>query len=363
MNHSDRPYSLIHAGTSVRSVDGGIALALRGHEAAARSAGLPCTLVETHVAAGMREKVGPWMRSFGAIRSAVLAAREQGRVPVVWAHAGEWPSLVRKASVLRWARAHGAHTVLHLHAVEFDTYLDRELGRRALPRLVENADRVVVLSPWWQRRLAREQVPTHVIPNPLPPDLERVASAGARRETGDGPLRVLVMTRLVPGKGVELALRAAAGMGEDVQLTVAGDGPRASALARLAQKLGVAVRFSGWVRDATKDELFAEHHVLCHASGRDAAPMVVVEALARALPVVVLDSRSVPDLVPHERAGIVVPRPDPALLADALQRLRDPGVRLELGRGGRSWALEHLSAAASARRLTGLLSTLGDPGT
>lgn len=361
MHHSDSLHSLIHAGTSARSVDGGIALALRGHEAAARAAGLPCTLVETHVAAGMREKVGPWVRSFGLIRSEVLAAREQGRIPVVWAHAGEWPSLVRKASVLRWARAHGARTVLQLHAVELAAYLDRDLGRRALPRLVESADRVAVLSSWWQQRLAREGVRTEVIPNPLPPELERMAASAAPRATGDGPLRVLVMTRLVQGKGVELALRAAARMGPDALLTVAGDGPRARALSRLAQKVGVAVRFTGWVRGAAKDELFAEHDVLCHASERDAAPMVVVEAMARALPVVVLDSRSLPDLVPHERAGIVIPRADPALLAGALRRLREPGLRGDLGRGGRSWAMEHLSAAASAPRLTGLLSGLGNP--
>lgn len=357
MHERDLPHSLIHAGTSVRSVDGGIALALRGHEAAAHAAGLPCSLVETHVAAGMREKVGPWMRSFSAIRSAVVAARGQGRVPVVWAHAGEWPSLVRKASVLRWARANGASTVLHLHAVEMDTYLDQELGRRALPRLLRNADRVAVLSPWWQQRLARQGIQTAVIPNPLPPELERTASGEAPDAAAESPLRILVMTRLIPGKGVELALRAVAGMGPGVQLTVAGDGPRARALTRLAHTLGVDAQFAGWVREATKDELFDRHHVLCHASDRDAAPMVVVEAMARAMPVVVLDSRSVPDLVAHGRAAIVVPRSDPELLSDALQRLRDPGSRSRLGQDGRRWVLEHLSATASAARLTALLST------
>jgi glycosyltransferase involved in cell wall biosynthesis len=358
MRRSEHPHFLIHAGTSVRSVDGGIALALRGHEAAARAAAIPCTLVETHVAAGMREKVGPWLRSFGEVRAAVLEARRQERIPVVWAHAGEWPSLVRKASVLRWARANGARTVLHLHAVELDAYLDREVGRRAVRRLVESADRVAVLSPWWQRRLEREDIRTQVIPNPLPPALERMAADGPRRAAADGPLRVLVMTRLVPGKGVELALRAVARMGTDVRLTVAGDGPRARPLSRLAQKLGVAVRFTGWARESAKDELFASHHVLCHASGRDAAPMVVVEAMARALPVVVLDSRSVPDLVPAETVGIIVPDPDPALLAGALERLQEADLRDALGGAGRSWALEHLAAAASVPRLTGLLASL-----
>jgi len=355
MRHTLDEFSLIHAGTSTQSVDGGIALALRGHVAAARAAGLPCTLVETHVAAGMREKIGPWMRSFGAIRAAVREAREDGRVPVVWAHAGEWPSLVRKASVLRWARANGARTVLHLHAVELDAYLERELGRRALPRLLENAERVAVLTPWWLERLAREGVEARVVPNPLPPALERIASQEFRATPTDGPLRVLVLTRLVPGKGVELALRAVASMGRDARITVAGDGPRARALARLAQRLGVPARFSGWVRDGAKDDLFASHDVLCHASDRDAAPMVVVEAMARGLPAVVLDSRSVPDLIPRACAELVVPRPEPVLLADTLQRLRDPGLRADYGRAGRSWVMEQFCAATAAGRLNDLL--------
>lgn len=355
-------FFLIHAGTSARNVDGGIALALRGHVAAARAADIPCELVETHVADGVREKFGPWLRSFGAIREAVQREAADGQLPVVWAHAGEWPSLVRKASVLRWARASGAATVLHLHAVELDAYLQREMGRRALPRLLENADRVVVLSSWWRDRLAAEGVRADVVPNPLPPDLERIAREETPQPDHDTPLRVLVMTRLVQGKGVELALRAAARLRGAVELTVAGDGPRARALTRLAHKLDVSVRFTGWVRDIAKDRLLASHHVLCHASSRDAAPMIALEAMARGLPVVALDSRSVPDLVPHGRAGLVVPRAEPATLADALARLRDPSLRESLGRGGRSWVLERYSAAASAARLVELLLDIRDGG-
>ena len=173
------------------------------------------------------------------------------------------------------------------------------------------------------------------------------------------PLRVLVLTRLITGKGVELALRAAQVLGANVEITVAGDGPRSRALSRLAHKLGVPATFTGWVRGATKDDLLASHHVLCHASDRDASPMVALEAMARAMPVVTLDSRSLPDLVPHETAGLVIERPDAAELAGALERLRDPGLRAALGRGGRAWVLEQYSASAVAGRVTELLSGLG----
>jgi len=343
-------------------VDGGIALALRGHRAAAEAAGVPCETVETHVAAGMREKFGPWMRSFGAIRAAVERERAAGRIPVVWAHAGEWPSLVRKASVLRWARAVGAVTVMHMHAVELDAYLQREVGRRALPRLLQNADRVAVLTPWWRDRLAEEGVRADVVPNPLPPDLERIAAQASSPPEPSAPLRVLIMTRLVPGKGVELALRAVAILGQDVELTVAGDGPRARALTRLAHKLDVPVRFTGWVRDAAKERLLATHHALCHASDRDAAPMITVEAMARGIPVVALDSRSVPDLVPDGRAGLVVGTAEPAELAGAIGRLRDVDLRDSLGRGGKKWVLDQYSAAAGAVRLNELLLDIRDGG-
>ena len=72
-------------------------------------------------------------------------------------------------------------------------------------------------------------------------------------------------------------------------LLIAGAGPEAAALRRLAEALGVshAVRLIGQV-DAI-DERMASADVLVHASAAEGVPQVVIQALAAGLPVVATD--------------------------------------------------------------------------
>jgi D-inositol-3-phosphate glycosyltransferase len=72
----------------------------------------------------------------------------------------------------------------------------------------------------------------------------------------------------------------------------------------------------------------------------------VLEAMALGTPAVVLDAPGATEAV--EGVGIVVPREDPRLLADAFARLRDdPKLRAELSARGRRHA-EALTWEASA---------------
>lgn len=73
--------------------------------------------------------------------------------------------------------------------------------------------------------------------------------------------------------------------------------------------------------------------------GFDGTARAVREAMALGKPCVVSDFGMLPEIVPHGRAGLVVPHGDPQALAAAwLELLRDPVRRQALGRGARAEA-------------------------
>jgi glycosyltransferase involved in cell wall biosynthesis len=168
--------------------------------------------------------------------------------------------------------------------------------------------------------------PTAVIP--LGVDVERFAASD--RPPPVGVLRVGFVGRLIPHKGVDILLRAAA-LDPRFEIEVVGSGPEADRLVDIATELGVIdrVEFSGHITEEALPDLFRTFDVLAVPSvptpgwveqfGR-----VVVEAQASGVPVVASRSGALPEVVTG--AGTLVEPGDPADLARGLARLLDePG--------------------------------------
>ena len=126
---------------------------------------------------------------------------------------------------------------------------------------------------------------------------ERPAARQPRPSDGAPPVAMFA-GRLIPWKGVALAVRAVAAL-PGWGLIVAGSGSQEGALRELAGRLGIAdrVEFRGWVpRQAVLDAMRDEADVLLFPSLHEEGGWAVGEALAMGLPVVCLD-RGGPPLV------------------------------------------------------------------
>jgi glycosyltransferase involved in cell wall biosynthesis len=151
--------------------------------------------------------------------------------------------------------------------------------------------------------------------------------------------------RLVPEKGVDVFLRAAAlvsGVVPQAAFLVVGDGPLRPDLEHRAAMLGLAgtVTFTGYRSDATR--LLAGLDVLVVPSRSDGSPLVVCEAMAAGVPVVASRVGGLPDLVEDGGSGLLVRPGEAEDLARALvSLLLDPEAARRLGARGRTLAATH----------------------
>lgn len=111
----------------------------------------------------------------------------------------------------------------------------------------------------------------------------------------------------------------------EARLTIAGTGPEAGSLRRLAEDLGVdeGVQFVGRVERDEMAELVRSSTVSINPSLADNMPNSILEALASGVPVVSTNVGGVPYLVQNERTALLVPPRDPRAIADAVLRLVD----------------------------------------
>lgn len=159
--------------------------------------------------------------------------------------------------------------------------------------------------------------------------------------------RIGYVGRLQPEKGVDVLLRALAGLLEHPRrptLTVVGDGPCRADLLQLALRLGLSdtVRFVGYLDDPVP--VLSRLDVLAVPSRTDGTPIVVLEGQGAGVPVVASATGGIPDRIQPGVDGLLVPPGDPAALAAALARLLDDAAmarRLQVGGRRRAAACRH----------------------
>ncbi len=172
----------------------------------------------------------------------------------------------------------------------------------------------------------------------------------------DGARVLLAVARLVPQKGIDVAVRALEQLPEDTVLVVlSSTQEERETLLALARALGVDRRVfllgrvpdvAAWLRRAD---------VLVHPARWEGFGLGVLEAMLAGLPVVASRVSSLPELVVDGETGLLVAPDDPASLAAAVESAL---ARPELGAAGRERALHAFSVAAMADRTRALYERL-----
>lgn len=135
---------------------------------------------------------------------------------------------------------------------------------------------------------------------------------------------LLFVGSLLPVKNPDMLLRAYARVAPStpLDLAIAGEGPMAPALRRLASELGIAhrVRFLGRLSHDKVGDAMRRAHALVLPSSHEGMPIVVIEALASGTPVVASAVGGIPELVRDDGLGLLVEPGDQRALEEALRK-------------------------------------------
>jgi len=156
----------------------------------------------------------------------------------------------------------------------------------------------------------------------------------------DHRFNVLLLSRLRPIKGHDVALRAAGLLKERVpnlRLLFVGDGPDEERLRGIAGELGLGEALTMIPHVEGVGGFLEMADVVIIPSYSDAFPKVGIEAFAKGRAVVASSVGGLVDLIDSGENGLLVPPADPQALAEALARLHEaPDLAAELGRRARA---------------------------
>jgi glycosyltransferase involved in cell wall biosynthesis len=164
----------------------------------------------------------------------------------------------------------------------------------------------------------------------------------------EGETRVLYVGFLRHEKGLHYLLQSLKILREkklNVRLTVIGDGPMKELLIQdsLRLNLGNAVDFKGYVSSEEElEEFYVRSDVFVLSSISEGTGRVLLEAMARGLPVVATNVGGIPGLIKHRENGYLVSAGDSNSLANAIYEIMRNGVlRRQMIKNGYVFASKH----------------------
>jgi phosphatidylinositol alpha-1,6-mannosyltransferase len=252
-------------------------------------------------------------------------------------------------------------------------------AKQSLAYVLRGARHIVAAGTYPAREAehaAGRSLPITVVPpgvdterfRPLTDD-ERDASRARFGLPTDAEL-IVSISRLVPRKGFDTAIRAAALLRQsrpDLLLAISGGGRDELRLRRLAREVGAPVRFLGRVANEDLPSLYGcadIYAMLCRnrwaGLEQEGFGIVFLEAAACEVPQVAGDSGGAEDAVVDGVTGVMIRHPDDAReAARAFERLLDdPALRASMGHAGRVRAVDEFSYDGLARQLGAALDAL-----
>ncbi|OBB86195.1 glycosyl transferase family 1 [Mycobacterium colombiense] len=224
----------------------------------------------------------------------------------------------------------------------------RPIYSRPLTAAMRRADGFIVLAQrHWDMLIAQHRLRGRrfIAPN----GVVDIGEPSPRHRNAGEPLHLVMLSRIVEHKNPHLLIEALSELdGIPWRLSIFGDGPDRERL-QTATPPGLAerVQWRGW--SAGPGPALADADLLCVPSRSEAFPVVILEAMSRAIPVAASAVCAVPEMLDFGRAGFLVEPVSVSGWREQLSRiLADPGALPSIGRRGYERMRKHYTVEAMA---------------
>ncbi|OBK22052.1 glycosyl transferase family 1 [Mycobacterium asiaticum] len=224
---------------------------------------------------------------------------------------------------------------------------DRPIYSRPLTAAMRRADGFIVLAHrHWDMLTPHHRLDgtPFVAPNGVD-----VAAPTLRVRADGAPPHLVMLSRIVEHKNPHLLIEALGELADlPWRLSIFGDGPDREALeSRTPAALRDRVQWRGWSRGP--GPALADADLLCVPSRSEAFPLVILEAMARGVPVAASAVCAVPEMLDFGNAGFVVEPVSVSAWRDQLAEiLSAPDALPEVGRRGYERLQKHYTVSAMA---------------
>lgn len=251
-------------------------------------------------------------------------------------------SILRELLMLIICKIHNCRAILQFHGGNINDLVNHGLLPVYVRLIIKFASHIIVLTQIQKKSLARfcDAKKISVIPNMI--EVELFPRSLPRH---NAKITILYMSKIEAKKGIFDVIEAMAQVAKShhhIELLVAGDGPDFTKLKQACCEHGGAefIKFVGYLSGQQKAAFLSQGDIFLFPSHyQEGMPYALLEAMAAGLPVIATNAGGVPEIICHNRNGLLVSpgRPD-QLEAAILQLIKHPKKRRAFGRMNRMLA-------------------------
>lgn len=274
---------------------------------------------------------------------------DKGPYDIIHCHFGPSGNL---AVFLKEVGAIRGKVITTFHGYDLSSYIGKN-GNRVYEKLFKKGDLFLPISKRWKKKLINLGCPKEkILVHRMGIDVGRLGFL-QRKIRKNGKINILSVARLVEKKGVHYGIEAVSKVVKRypfVQYEIAGDGPLKRDLVGLIDKLDINenVKLLGWKQQNEISELMGHADILLAPSvtgkggDQEGIPVVLMEAMARGLPVISTYHSGIPELVQDGVSGFLLRERDVDGLTEKLEHLiTHPEMRDQVAAEGRKYVEEN----------------------
>jgi glycosyltransferase involved in cell wall biosynthesis len=307
-------------GTKINS-KGGIAAVVRGYSEASIMKRQKIDYYPSHCDGRTLTKLCFYLKNLAIIMLNLY------RYKIVHVHmASKW-SFRRLSLVLIIAKIFKKKTIVHLHGAMFNIYFYRakDLEKLFIRYIFSNADRIIVLSEEWRKKIAQMCINEKIVVIPNSVSLK----CNKRHNeiiSSNYPRKILFLGEIGFRKGIYDLIEALSLIQNNYKYKalLCGTGEIEKALSEI-KKYGLEnnVELVGWVDGNKKNKLLQEAYLYVLPSYHEGLPVSILEAMAFGNPVITTPVGGIPQIVREGINGFLVPPGSPQMIADRIMMVFD----------------------------------------